>query len=1264
MEPLRIHLLGGFLLEHGTRPLPPIPSRAGRSLFAYLAVHRDRPHQRDYLAGIFWPELSEARARRRLSHVLWQIQDVLGEISGSSYLVATTDTLAFDRSAPRWLDVEQFELELTAASRREAEPDHLRRAVELYRGDFMAGFYDDWVVTYQELLRDRYLTSLTRLVEVEKARGNYQEALAFARRLTHHDPLREEAHQEVIRLCVLLGRTSEALQQYERCRSVLAEELGTEPSAATEELYQKILRHRHLSRPFTGQKTLFDEEIPFVGRDEERRLLVDAFESALGGRGGVVLMEGDPGVGKTRLASEAGEDARWRGFSVMWGGARETGDGPFASLSRALSSGLTHLRVAQLQGRIGEVWLREAARVVPELAGWLPESQRRTVDHPDRMTEALTSVLVGLGEIAPHLIVLDDFQWADPDTLGLLERLAPLLPRTRLVLAVIYRSEEARGNPTTWNVLRRLDRSAGLGRIMVAPFSVFEVGELIRRSLGLAHLDTEVAARLHRETGGNTLFTLETLRVLHERGLLDTTTGSLSPEAEVGRENIPVAPRVEKIINARIITLDEDARLLLETLAAAGTPLELGHLGEVTGLAQSTVLTGLDELTAKRLVREETGRYSVVHDQIRQVIYQAIPARSRMRLHRILAKTLLDAGREDPHLLARHFSAAGAHGPAARHHGEAGDAAAAVHAYASAAWHYTRAAEHARRARWSSSRRFELLGKLEKTLDVLARREEQRAVLDEMGSLADTDRAAAEVQTRRALLLAHTDDLQGALRVAEDAVASAGSLGDPVVEFRALLVLSKVLRWSGRSEEAAGTLKRAVQIASEPLQRAEAHTALATSLVELQRYQEAAEQAEAALSIVGATGDVPAEIEALGILAIVAMEQGDLSAAEGLYRRALELARRICYRHAEGVNLVNLANLCYFRGAIAEALSRYEEATDVFHGVANQRGEAIARANAAAVRHMVLGDDDTAEQEVLSAWKIFEEMGETVRVAQCQEVLASIRARAGEVEEARRLLHESLDTLAEVGNRWFEAQHLVSLARVEMADDRLEAALDALDRAKTICTELALKALQIEVDSLRAMVLSRRGDHAQALALSRDAVARLGGGTERPHLVWLNHLYITRRAGLDQDARRAAYRAYETLMGLLDGLRADECQGALERVPEHREIVQLYETSTPTRRTVRLPSADAPTGRPLRDDEFVVVTWTPETPEDFSISDPVRRRRHQVRRLLAEAVAQGAKPALADLAAALGVGSSTIRRDIAALRSEGLDVATRGQRSA
>jgi hypothetical protein len=302
----------------------------------------------------------------------------------------------------------------------------------------MAGFYDDWAVIERERLREMYLIALSQLLEMCKAREAYGEALRYAQRLATKDPLREEGHREVMRLCHLLGRNNEALQQYELCRAVLAEEFGAEPTAATTALYLEITARAgsaeaaYLPQPpgllpsplleGTGQVSL-------VGREEERRALVGCLEQAIGGQGGMVLVEGEAGVGKTRLLQEVARDAEWRGAQVLWGQGRELAElPPYGVLGEALRAGLSPLRASQLAQLVDGLWLREASLILPELAEWLPNLPQRVLLEPalqrSRPLEALTRIVLALSQIAPHLLILEDLHWADEATLEALAHLA------------------------------------------------------------------------------------------------------------------------------------------------------------------------------------------------------------------------------------------------------------------------------------------------------------------------------------------------------------------------------------------------------------------------------------------------------------------------------------------------------------------------------------------------------------------------------------------------------------------------------------------------------------------------------------------------------------------------------------------------------------------------------------------------------------------------------------------------------------------------
>lgn len=1277
MEPLQIHLFGGFLLQRGTVALPPIASRAGRSLFAYLVMHAERPQQRDHLAGIFWPDLPESRARRRLSHTLWQIQDVVNT-DDISYLNATTDTLSFNRDAPHWLDVTAFEesFEPGPADSRHDDDQvaRLRSCVDLYRGDFLAGFFDDWVMIEQDHLRRRYLTALRRLVDANKANAAYEDALSVARRLTHHDPLSEEAHQEVMRLSFLLGRTTEAIDQFERCRSVLEEELGAEPSAPTVELYEKIMTQRRVGvRPLReGERAVMlgrRTDAPFVGRELERGQMIDALERVLSGAGGVVLVEGEPGVGKTRTTLEAAEDARWRGFEVNWGSCRPGALRPFAPLIEVLES-LSPLRIEQVSEQVSPVWLQEVARLAPVFVGAgdpAAPSPLRPAEESARMIEALVHTIVALGRIAPHLIIIDDVHWADRDTLAVLTQVGSRLVDSRVLFAVLYRSEEARGDAEVWDVLRELDRVAGVGRVILSPLSVFELDKMVRRILGTGRLDSTVAARLHRQTGGNVLFTLETLLSIRDQGLFESGVDPASVlDRHLQDRNAPVAPRVRWVIESRLSLLGESAALVYRLAAIAGDRVDIPFLQAASGLDKSTVLNAVDELLYRGLLRdEEVGRFQLTHDQIRQVVYDGMSQQSRSDLHLLVGATLSSGDPDNVEAIGYHFREGGDPAKAAPYLRRAGLKAIEMNAYASARSHLESARDCAVVSELAESTTYEILGLLEDVLGVLGDRDAQRGVIDHMEEMARfVPGGEADVARRRAWLLAQTGDLQGAEVSADRSVAIGRLDGDAAVLGSALVALGTIRRWSGRPLDAVPALSEAVEVATDERRRADAMTELASTFVELQRVEPALAHLEEASLMFTELGDLRGQAEVAGIEARLLHRHGEPTEAIARYETAIELCRQIGYRHGEGVNLTNLSNILKHSGSVAGALGGYDQAARIFSELGNRRGEAMVLANSASARHEFLGDDDRARTDATTAMTFFAAIGDKARRAQCQETIAGVETRRGRLREARELLKSGMADLTGSGNPVLEVQQLRSVALLEILDGDMAAAIEALDEAARVCSETELNDLAVELISIRSQATLGDGDHSTALQLAREAVSSLSPGVERPYLLHHRHALAASAAGVPDEARAAMILADRVLRQALAGLTDSEFERAVARVPEHRLIVAMAQSVSPRMVEVSLPAAGAPTGRPLEGDDRRLVVWTVEHPDDERVESEIARRRARVLRLMGEAQRGGAVPSVENLAEALDVSPSTIRRDLAFLRAQGHVIDTRGQRRA
>ncbi|MBU0610543.1 MAG: hypothetical protein KKI08_21855, partial [Armatimonadetes bacterium] len=297
MSSLRVHLFGGFSITRNDSPISLPPRTAACSLLAYLLIYRDRPHTRDLLAGTFWPELPDAVARRRLSQALWSIRRAFVPYP---LLLTEGDTVRLNLELPLWLDVAEFEHQVASGQQQQPSlaADQWLPAVDLYRGEFLAGYYDDWVLIERERLRELFLTALGQLVEAWKTKGEYERALLYARRLASEDPWREEAHREVMRLCHLLSRDAEALHQLQACRRVLAEELGVEPSPETEALAAEIAARSGPPAPPVIPSAARSRRVPLLERPDRLPLvghrldlgeLVHQAEAALDHHGGLAL---------------------------------------------------------------------------------------------------------------------------------------------------------------------------------------------------------------------------------------------------------------------------------------------------------------------------------------------------------------------------------------------------------------------------------------------------------------------------------------------------------------------------------------------------------------------------------------------------------------------------------------------------------------------------------------------------------------------------------------------------------------------------------------------------------------------------------------------------------------------------------------------------------------------------------------------------------------------------------------------------------------
>jgi DNA-binding SARP family transcriptional activator len=630
---LRIRILGELDLRLDDVPLPPLESGRAESLLVYLLVHRGTRLPRQHLAFLLWPDSSEPQARTNLRHVLHTLRRTFP--AADQFLDVTARTLEWRHDAPYWLDLAAFEAALDRGDEREA--------VELYRGELLAGGYDEWLRDARERLRERYLEALSRLCARLEADGERAEAISYAERLLREDPLREESYRLLMRLHDARADRARALRVYHACAAVLERELGVEPSTATRAAYEALL---------PGAPESASERPVLVGRAAERARLTEIWRDAARGHAQLVLVTGEAGVGKTRLVEELRSWCAHRGAATAearsYPAEGALAYGPVVAWLR--SEPLAARRVRLDRGRLAEL-----ARVLPEVSG-LPRPEPLPADEQrQRLFDALSHAL--LAPAGPLLLVADDLHWADHETLQLLHYAVRARPEAPLLVAATARREDMDRLGELVTGLAAIERFV---QIELERLSLQETAVLAERFAGRP-LDAPAAARLFAETEGNPLFVVEALRA-------GWPGGSLSP-------------RVQAVIEARLAALSAPARELAGVAATVGREFTADVLARCGETSEAALVSALDELWRRRIIREHgPDAYDFSHDKIREVAYRALGPARRRRTHLLVARALEALHADEPGQVAWHYDRAGAGQRAEGWYERAADRAQRMHA--------------------------------------------------------------------------------------------------------------------------------------------------------------------------------------------------------------------------------------------------------------------------------------------------------------------------------------------------------------------------------------------------------------------------------------------------------------------------------------------------------------------------------------------------------------------------------------------------------
>src|SRR5262245_10595535 len=497
MARLMLQLLGGFSGRVRPGQALSVGTKKAQALIAYLAIPPGRAHSRDKLANLLWGDAGEEQARHSLRQTLVTLRRAL-PAARPPILVVDLDTLTLNAAAVE-VDVQTFERLAAGETARELE-----RAVALYRGDLLEGVrvtaeaFEDWLRAERERLREHLVDALTRLLALQSKGDETERAVHTAARLLALDPMREAAHQMLMRLYARQGRRWDALRQYQVCVSALRRELGVEPEAETKHLYRELLQRpsgesQHASSPpgplprsapapavdapSPGGRVIAGEtgignmagETPLVGREVELAQLRDALQAALAGHGRLAAVMGEAGIGKSRLVAELAAEAGRMGARILLGRCYETEQvlpfGPWIDVLRADRLAADD----EMLDRLGPVWSGELARLLPEIApGTSPGPS--TAD-PAQLFEAVAQLLERVTLAQPAVLIFEDIHWADEMSVRLLAYVGRRFHRWRLLAIATVRDEDLSEATLLRHTLDELSRGRHLSRVPLGALS-------------------------------------------------------------------------------------------------------------------------------------------------------------------------------------------------------------------------------------------------------------------------------------------------------------------------------------------------------------------------------------------------------------------------------------------------------------------------------------------------------------------------------------------------------------------------------------------------------------------------------------------------------------------------------------------------------------------------------------------------------------------------------------------------------------------------
>ena len=1106
MSRLALLLLGPPRIECDGEPVE-IRRRKAIALIIYLAV-TGQSHSRDALATLLWPEYDQSRARAGLRRVLAALKEALGE----GWLDVDREAVELNPDAEVWLDVSEFQDRL-AECRTHGHPQEevcpaclplLAEAAALYRDHFLVGFtlrdspdFDEWQFFQTEGLRDELASALERLTHAHSAQGEFEQAIAYARRWLALDPLHEPAHRHLMHLYAWSGQRAAALRQYGECERMLKEELDVPPEEETTQVYQTIKENRHLPPPVDrfAKKPVSPQEparkhnlpvhlTPFVGREVALAEIRDRLQDPACR---LLTLVGPGGSGKTRLALEAA-----------------------AAQVDHFAHGVFFVSLAPLDS---------AEAIVPTVAGALGFSFYEGVEPRQQLLDYLRQKCM--------LLIMDNFEHllACPEPCG--EPVEPLIegPRRRDGVGLVT----------------DLLKTAPQVKILVTSRARLNVqGEHLFPVAGMSFPDEETAKdaalrRVHPEPGQRAQDVAQYSAVK----LFLTSARQTQPGFKLTADNVTDVARICRLVQGMPLGI-----LLAAAWVRMLTPAEIATaIGQSFDFLETDLRDVPERQRSMRAIFDHSWRLltereqkvfqalsvfrgGFTHQAAKEVtgasLSELMALVNKSLLHRMPAPsaTLRTGGRYEVHELLRQY-AAGKLDRALAARETARDRHSAYYAAALQRW----------------------------ATDLKGPR--QQAAMAEIEADSENVRAAWKWAVERGQVKQLEQAMEGLCRfyewrgrypeiiaAAQAVVHLAQAAQDVRSEAGSYLWWGRTLWRQGDYEMARLQLEQALALARDAqLRQVEADSLRNLGIISHHQGDDARATAyyEQALHICREIGDQLGESALLNNLGNVSTDQGDDAGARAYYEQSLRICREIGDRYGDGMALGNLGIVSHRLGDYVGARTYYEQSLRIYREIGERRGEGLTLAYWGLLSHY-LGDNEAAREYSQQALFIAQELGNRYIQGYALTNLGHALVGLGRLDEAAHAYQQALALRRELGQHHLAMEPLAGLARVSLAQGNLSQA-------------------QAQVEE----VLGHLETHTPSTGPSASSGHGLEG-TDEPFRVYLT-CYRVLRANQDPHAQAILNTSYSLLQEQATKISDEELRRSfLENVSVHQEIVEEMQT--------------------------------------------------------------------------------------------------------